>query len=407
MKHYHIVVFIFIAGTSAHAMEQHSLSLAEKIGQLIIAPIVASEEKQAQFMAHSSYRMDHEHVRELIREGHVGGLLFLGNGATRYDQKKTTEEMQHYNQEHNPDSLPLLICMDAEWGLCQRLSDTTNFPRPATLGKLRHGAELIYELGLHIAQQCRSIGVHLNFSPVADVNTNPDNPVIGTRSFGSDPNEVARRTILFMQGMQAGGILTCAKHFPGHGDTTVDSHKELPRVEHPRERLKAIELKPFRRLIKAGVDAVMPGHLCVPALDAGGAPASLSKAMITDLLRNQYWFSGVVVTDGLGMSALTDNYTHDEIVRQAINAGNDLLLCPVDTMGAVQVLMQMVQEGELSEDDLDQRVARIVCLKHRAMSRESSLIKKPRIADQEKLVLRLYEAEIAAARERIIDCYPH
>ncbi len=279
-------------------------------------------------------------LETLIRTHQVGGLCFFhsrasaaanfeGNQKVSYhaDSLKRLKDLIQRYQEAS--AFPLLIAIDAEWGLAMRVEEAPAYPYAVTLGALNAGSEsLVYEVGLSMARDCRDAGIHWNFAPVVDVNTNPDNPVIGFRAFGSRPDVVLRKARSLMRGLHDGGVLSCLKHFPGHGDTTVDSHLDLPVLNKDLPALEATELRPFRELVREGAPAVMSGHLAVPALDASGLPASLSKPAI-DLLRDSMGFQGVVVTDAMNMHALhriDRNAVHLNL--KAYQAGNDLLCYP-------------------------------------------------------------------------------
>lgn len=287
-------------------------------------------------------------LEELIREFHIGGLCFFhspASAATNFEGKKEIP--------HNPDSLgtlkglirryqraaryPLLIAMDAEWGLAMRVENGEAYPYALCLGALPETDPLLYQVGLRMAADCRDAGIHWNLAPVADVNCNPENPVIGYRSFGTTPEGVASRASLFYRGLKDGGILGCAKHFPGHGDTAVDSHLALPRIEKRAAALEATEFVPFRRLAEEGVDAIMTGHLAVPSLDPQGLPASLSPEVIRQSIRQKLGFDGAVISDALNMHAVSKNFPGPgEVAWRAFAAGNDMLCFAEDIPEACQ-----------------------------------------------------------------------
>ncbi|WP_088342101.1 glycoside hydrolase family 3 protein [Robiginitalea sediminis] len=276
-------------------------------------------------------------LEDLIRHHHIGGLCFFhsrASAATNFEGKKEIP--------HNPDSLgtlkalvgryqaaaryPLLMAIDAEWGLAMRIENGEAYPYALCLGALPPDSPLLYQTGLRMATDLREAGLHWNLAPVADVNNNPANPVIGYRSFGSEPSEVAQKALALSRGMQDGGLLTCAKHYPGHGDTAKDSHLELPVLEKSMASMEACEWIPFRTLIEGGVDAVMTGHLAVPALDPDGMPCSLSAPMIQQTLRKDLGFRGPVITDALNMHAVSKLVGDpSEVAFRALQAGNDLL----------------------------------------------------------------------------------
>lgn len=351
------VYFLFFITLQLLPSEQNpderlrSMSLEQKIGQLFMAAAVSDVVSNEEFMRVSPYRMDPEYIGMLIQEYHVGGVIFLG-AATKATIKQSIELFQQQSE------VPLFIGLDAEWGVGMRVKDGRSFEKNNLLG-LRTDEE-VELVGKEIGADCKELGVHINFAPVVDTNTNPNNPVIGARSFGDDPELVASKGIVYMRGLQSAGVFACAKHFPGHGDTDVDSHYALPVLRHDQERLCAVELLPFKKMIAAGVDAVMIGHLSVPALDPSGAPASLSEIIIKRVLREQLSFNGLVVTDGLGMQALTDYYAPGDLELRALLAGNDLLLCPVDVPEAGRKIKQAVEQGRLTVAEIDEHVIRVL-----------------------------------------------
>lgn len=259
--------------------------------------------------------------------------------------------------------VPLIISLDGgEWGgLSMRLSNTTKFPRNMMLGGAIQNDSLLYYYGLEVARQCRLMGIHVNFAPDMDVNSNPANPVIGNRSFGEDPELVARLGIMYAKGLEAGGVMAVAKHFPGHGDTSVDSHKVLPTIEHDKNRLDSVELYPFKKYIDAGLSGMMVGHLNIPALDEKTQPSSLSEAITTGLLQNELGFSGLVFTDGLQMKGVSDE--EDYCVR-ALLAGNDILLGPVNPVKEFTAVKKAVADGVLSGSLLELKCKKVLSYKY-------------------------------------------
>jgi beta-N-acetylhexosaminidase len=332
------------------------LSLREKIGQLFMVAAAANTTQQEESLAsqiiNSPYNLKHEYVTQLVRDYHIGGIIFLYKGMPE-------EQINLTNQLQQMSNLPLLIGQDCEWGLSMHLYDTIRFPRNMTLGALQDPS-LIYEVGREIGDQCKAIGVHINFAPVIDINTNSKNPVISDRSFGQDKQKVADYGMLFMKGMQDAGILACAKHFPGHGDTATDSHLDLPTIMKSKRQLFNEEIYPFKKLIDVHVAAVMTAHLQLPALDKSGMPSSLSPRIVTNLLKKELGFNGLLVTDGLGMQAITDNYEPGDIELHAFIAGNDILLCPLDVPKAVTLIEQSVLDGRVSEEELNNHVLKIL-----------------------------------------------
>lgn len=319
-----------------------TLTLRERIGQLFIYTIAPQQDKA-----------NRELLRKVVEDYKVGGLLF--SGGLVQNQVALTNEAQQMAR------VPLLITFDGEWGLSMRLKNTPVFPRNMVLGCIRNDS-LIYEYGREVARQCRELGVHVNFAPVADVNINPDNPVINTRSFGEVPEEVARKVVAYGRGLEAGRVLSVCKHFPGHGDTDVDSHKALPVLPFSRERLDSVELYPFRKAIGAGLGGMMVGHLDVPAIEpTRGVPSSLSHAVVSDLLIDELQFKGLVFTDALAMRGVSASHS---ICLRALKAGHDQLLVPRRLKEELDAVLAAVQSGELSEDDLNRRCRKVLTYKY-------------------------------------------
>ena len=334
-----------------------NLSIEQKIGQLFMIPAISIKQDK-KFIENSPYKkMKSKDVKRLIEKYGVGGVIFLGKGRKK-EQQELTKEFQ------KSSAIPLLIGLDAEWGSGMRLLDGLSFPRAGLLQD--KDAQYVQTMAKKIGKELKELGVHINFAPVVDVNNNPKNPIIGTRAFSDDKKEVASKAIAYMQGLHEAGIISCAKHFPGHGDTTVDSHKDLPVIDHDMDRLQEIELYPFTKMIAAGVPMIMMAHLLVPTLDKK-MPTSLSKKTIS-FLREKLTFNGIVITDGLGMQALTKKYQPGQIELQALLAGNDILLCPVDVPKAVELIKQALKDGRLTEEELDQHVARILEMKKKIFS---------------------------------------
>lgn len=360
-----------------------SLSLRDKIAQLIIVASVSNEEANKEFMKQSPYRMDKNQLEFLIKHCHVGGVVFLGNGV-RSEQIART----HYFQKIS--DIPLLILADAEYGSAMRLKDGFAFPHNMTLGALTDDT-LIYQMGYLVGQDLHELGVHMNLAPVADVNNNPNNPVIYDRSFGSDPINVAQKCVAFSKGLQDAGMMACAKHFPGHGDTTVDSHLALPTIMHTRTHLNETELVPFVSCIQNGIDAVMLAHISVPELEGiDNVPASLSKKITTELLKNELGFEGLVLTDGLGMCAATQHQPSGVLELQALLAGADLLLCPIDASLVISYIYQAVQQGAITEQMINDKLLRVLKAKQKALAAKAAHQKTNFIEAAEKLKKEMY-----------------
>ncbi|MEQ1747249.1 MAG: glycoside hydrolase family 3 N-terminal domain-containing protein [Saprospiraceae bacterium] len=326
----------------------NTLSADERLGQLFM------------IRAHSDLGPEHEHaVEDIIRNHRVGGLCFFQ--GTPEHQAALTNRYQALS-----DKLPLLISMDAEWGLGMRLKENAiSFPKQIMLGAIRDN-RLIYDMGRDLARQCRRLGVHINFAPVADVNNNPANPVINDRSFGEDRNNVATKCFQYMMGLQDGGVLACAKHFPGHGDTDVDSHLDLPLISHRYGRLDSLEMFPFRAMALHGVGGVMVAHLSVPALDPRpNQPTTLSRPVVTQILRNQLGFEGLIITDAMEMKGVTKYFHPGYADVEALRAGNDIVLLPNDVGAAIAAIRAALLDGSLDPAQVDESVRRVLRAKYR------------------------------------------
>jgi len=295
-------------------------------------------------------------VNNLIRNYNIGGLIyFKGNPS---------HTAQCINTNQSNARTPLMIGIDGEWGLSMRLDSTTIFPRQMTLGAIQDNA-YIYNMGSEIARQCRLMGIHVNFAPVVDVNNNPKNPVINDRSFGDDKYNVARLGLAYMRGMQDGGILACAKHFPGHGDTDTDSHTGLPLVTHSRERLDTLELMPFRTLQYGGVASVMVAHMSIPSIEPSPNLAStLSPKIVNGLLKGELGFQGLIFTDALNMKGVSTYFAPGEVELKALLAGNDVLLFAEDVPKAISLIKKAIANGEISQEEIDRRVRKILMAKY-------------------------------------------
>jgi beta-glucosidase-like glycosyl hydrolase/CubicO group peptidase (beta-lactamase class C family) len=317
------------------------------------------DERIAQlFMVAAYSNKDKAHVNEikkLVQEYKVGGLIFFQGGPVR--------EAQLTNTYQSLAKIPLLISMDAEWGLAMRLDSTVQFPRQMTLGAIQDDS-LIYQMGKEIAMHCKRLGIQVNFAPVADVNNNPLNPVISTRSFGEDKYNVARKALAYMKGMQDVNVLANAKHFPGHGDTDSDSHKTLPTIMHSRERMDSLELYPFREMMRQGLGSVMVAHLNIPAYDTTKNLAStLTKSVVTDLLQNELQFKGLIFTDALNMKGVSKYFEPGAVDVKALIAGNDVLLFSEDVPVAMKEIKKAIEKGDLSQDEIDRRCKKILAAK--------------------------------------------
>lgn len=339
---------------------------------------------------------EYQAVTQLIRNYHLGGLIFM--------QGTPEKQAQLVNRYQRQSTIPLLIAQDAEWGLSMRLKKVPSFPKNMTLGAIDNDT-LIYRFGREVGRQCRLVGVNMNFAPVVDINNNPANPVINYRSFGEDKYNVARKGIMFTRGIQSRGVIACAKHFPGHGDTDADSHFALPVIKHDKHRLDTLELYPFQRLAQTGVGAVMVGHLYLPSLDpTPNQAATLSPVIVQGLLRERMRYRGLIITDALNMHGVTKYYGPGEVALKAFQAGNDILLFPEDIPRSTRVMIDALKKGTISIAQLNASVRRILSAKYRAglstwrPIRESYLSGSLFTPEVEVLQQELYEAAMTLAK---------
>jgi len=320
-----------------------NMSRREKIAQLIIEAIDSRESPELR-----------ARQEQWISEG-LGGLIVMDD--------KLCDNIQMINELQSLARIPMIVSIDGEWGAAMRFYEYAAFPRAMQLGALDDEV-LVEQAGRAIGEELRQIKIFANYAPVIDINNNPKNPVINTRSFGEDRERVSRLGAAYMRGMQGAGVWGSAKHFPGHGDTDVDSHKGLPVLTFGRSRLDSLELYPYRRLIDEGVAMIMVGHLSIPALDSTGTPASISKPIVTGLLRGEMGYKGIIITDALGMKGVAEGNANAALL--AYKAGADILLMPQDTRQTIDELDAAFRSGELDEADLDTRVRRVLGLKQRS-----------------------------------------
>jgi beta-glucosidase-like glycosyl hydrolase/CubicO group peptidase (beta-lactamase class C family) len=333
----------------------YSLSPEERIAQLMVV------------RAHSNLGPDHvAKVVNDIKRYNIGALCFFQGGPVR--QANLTNYYQRIAKT------PVLITIDGEWGLGMRLDSVTKFPYQLTLGAL-NDPQLVYEMGLAVGEQCKRIGVQVNYAPVVDINNNPGNPVIGYRSFGEDKNKVAQLGVAYMKGMQDAGIMACAKHFPGHGDTETDSHHDLPVINKSREQLDSLELMPFKELFRAGVGSVMIAHLYIPSIDnTANRATSLSKNNVTDLLRFGLGYQGLTFTDALEMKGVSKFFPAGEISVQALIAGNDMLCLPEDVGAAIEAVKKAIKNKKLNWAGIDAKVKKVLMAKYQLGLNEQKTI---------------------------------
>ena len=322
-----------------------SLSVDERIAQLFMIEV------------RPTYGVKHlDEVERTIREHQVGGVIFFKGDPAQ--QVRLTNRFQEMSKTK------MLVAIDGEWGLAMRLSNTISYPYQLGLGGIQNET-VIYDMGKEIGRQCKRMGIHINFAPDIDVNNNPNNPIINYRSFGENPDNVCNKGWAYAKGMQDAGIIACAKHFPGHGDTDVDSHKDLPVINHSMERLRAVEFLPFQFLINEGVKSVMTAHLFIPAIDnRPNIAVSISDKAINGILRREMGFTGLSFTDALNMQGVAKYHPDGELELKALEAGNDILLAPGDIPKATRLIKNAMEKGSLSEEYVWGKVLKILTYKH-------------------------------------------
>ena len=323
----------------------NSLSQDEKLGQLFIVALYTN--KGEDFI---------NNVRKIVENDKIGGLILMQDDAAR--------EINLVNEFQAKSKVPLMIGMDAEWGVFQRIAKAHKFPWAITLGAVQD-KKVIYEMAQKIAEDCKRMGINWDFAPVVDVNTNPNNPIIGNRSFGSDVNNVVESGLAYSYGLQDSKILAAIKHFPGHGDTDKDSHLDLPVVSHNLERLNSVEIAPFKALMDKGIGGVMVAHLFVPALEKRkGIPASVSKNIVTGLLKEKLGYKGLIITDALNMGAVANKYKAGELDALAFEAGNDIMLFSQDVAVGKKLIQQAIDQGRISQKRVEESVKKILLTKY-------------------------------------------
>ena len=328
-------------------------------------------------------------IARVIKKEKIGGLVFFQGGPQR--QAALTANYQSLSK------VPLLIAMDAEWGVGMRLDSTISYPYQMTLGAVQNN-DLIEKMGNLIAQDMKILGMHLNFAPVVDINNNPKNPVIGFRSFGDDKYKVAEKASAYLRGMQEEGLLTSLKHFPGHGDTDLDSHFDLPQLPFTKQRLDSLELYPFKQLIAAGASGVMVAHMNIPSLDStANLPSTLSKPIITNLLKEELGFKGLVISDAMGMKGVIKYFPDGEADLRAILAGNDVLELSENSERGIKLIRKAIRKHQLSWEDINERVKKVLVAKYWAG------LAKPYQPDLQNLVSNLNRAEALALKQQLAE----
>jgi Beta-glucosidase-related glycosidases len=349
------------------------LTTRQKIGQLMM--VAAFSRKDLQNVGE---------VESLIKNYGIGGILFMRGGPIA--QAKLTNKYQELSK------IPLMVGIDGEWGLSMRLDSIIGFSRQMLLGAFKNDS-LIYEMGKEVARECKLLRINVNFAPSVDINSNPLNPIINVRSFGENRDLVSRKGIAYMRGMQDNGLIACAKHFPGHGETEVDSHRSLPFLGLSRQRLDSIELYPFKKMVDAGVQGIMVGHLSVPALDPNlDNPTSISRKVVTDLLKREMGFRGLVFSDALNMRGISASRSPEEVCSDALRAGNDILLFPEDVSASIRKIEGEIFLGHIDEKEVDEKVKRVLGAKYdlgltsyQPIDVNSNLVKELNSPDAEEL----------------------
>ena len=323
------------------------MTLREKIGQMIISSTQGENYQESS----AEYRR----LKKLCRDSKVGGFIFFKGTSSGYASLS--------NKLQSLSETPLLISADFERGTGMRVTDGTLFPNNMAVGAANN-YELAYKMGFSIANESRALGVQQNYAPVCDVNNNPDNPIINVRSFGEDPALVSKMSEAVIKGLQDGNVIATAKHFPGHGDTKIDSHNDLPVLNFSMDRLNKIELVPFKNAIQNNVKSVMIAHLSFPELEnKPNVPASLSENIVQDLLINQLGFKGLVVTDALNMKGITKYFSTSEVALMCVKAGIDLILMPIDEEETINAIESAVKNGKISEERINRSVKKILAAK--------------------------------------------
>jgi beta-N-acetylhexosaminidase len=359
MKKYFTLIFLLlIINANAQKFLHKSLPASKWVDSIFNS--LTQEEKIAQLFiirAHSNLPQDHiEKVIEQIKKYNIGGLCFFQGGPIR--QANLTNYYQSISKT------PLLVTIDAEWGLGMRLDSVQLLPKNMMLGAMQNN-NLVYEVGKTIGLQCKRMGIHINYAPVVDVNNNPANPVINDRSFGEDKNKVANFSVDYTKGLQDEGVMACAKHFPGHGDVSIDSHLDLPIINKSFKSIDNLELFPFKQQIKNNVGCIMTAHLSVPAIDSSkNLPTTLSTKTIKNLLQKKLGFKGLTITDALEMKGLTKHFIGGEAAAKSLIAGNDLLCLPEQIDSCIYQIKKSLENKTLSKNQFEASVKKVLLAKY-------------------------------------------
>lgn len=344
-----------------------NMTLEEKIGQMLV-------------VYYTNDTVD-ENLQNIIKTNNIGGFILTSDNITTYEKtKQFVEDLQKIS------TIPMIISIDQEGGNVQRLKNlqdvsVSDFPYMYDLGKTKN-ENLSYEIAKTMAEELKTIGVNVDYAPVLDIYSNPNNTVIGKRSFGEDANLVSKMALSFANGLKDNNIIPVYKHFPGHGDTDVDSHIDLPIINKTYEELKQNELIPFQNAIDNGAQIIMIGHIALPNITNDNTPASLSKKIITDILKNDMNYNGLVITDALNMGALKNTYSDEEIYTMAINAGVDLLLMPNGSKKAIEYI-----KNNIDENRIDESVKKILTFKFTYLNNYETLDKSYLGSDEHKSIL--------------------
>jgi beta-N-acetylhexosaminidase len=379
-KYFAFPLLIFTASLSVNAQQQktylqtladpnpwvdsvlNNMSKRDKIAQMFFIRALTNSTKNYE-----------DSIGKIIRRGHVGGLVFFQGGPGR--QANLTSTYQKNSK------VPLLVTLDGEWGLGMRLDSTVSYPYQMALGAVQD-TSLIYKMGLQVAKDFKRIGMHMNLAPDVDVNNNAGNPVINYRSFGESKYNVAAKSEAYMMGMQDGGLLVSLKHFPGHGDTNVDSHQDLPQLNFTKARLDSLELYPFKHLIAKGASGVMIAHMNIPILDnTPNLPSTLSKPIVTGLLKEELGFKGIIISDAMEMKGVVKFFKEGEADVRAIEAGNDILELSEDTRRGIRLVRKAVNSGRISMERVDESVRKILTAKYYAGLNEPQEIKLTNVVE--------------------------
>lgn len=361
----------------------NSLSEDDRIAQLFM-PVVAPSD--------SAYGM--KNMLQFVTHNHVGGLLISKGNAAEYAAM--------VNEAQKLSKVPLLIAIDGEWGVSMRVSDAIRFPRNLTLGAISDD-KLLFEYGQEVARQCKLLGVNIDFAPVIDVNSNPDNPVIGDRAYGENPLNVAAKGVAFAKGLESMGILSVAKHFPGHGSTSEDSHATLPVVDKSLAEINFVDLLPFKMYINSRLGGILTAHLNIPAWDTWQSASSLSSAIVTDLLKKELNFDGIIFTDALTMKGAVTN--NNSVCVEALRAGNDILLSPANISQEIKAIKTALSEGILDSTSINTRIKKVLNYKYLLGAVDFTpidtvnIINRINSANAENLKTKIYKAAVTIVKD--------